>query len=151
MNAEGVAKSLFRGARAKATVRNTEIAKMWFEYKGVDYMTKIGLLKKYHDMACHNLFCYSRNYAMTEPKEGYETEWKQAGEEVKLLDEMIKEAEVPDADKVDERITKILRNAINAELNDDQTKSPSDLTGNLSKKEAAFVYAAILVKDSINR
>lgn len=56
-------------------------------------MTKIELLKKYHDMACHNLFCYSRNYAMTEPKEGYEAEWKQAGEEVKVLEEMIKELE----------------------------------------------------------
>ena len=114
-------------------------------------MTKIGLLKKYHDMACHNLFCYSRNYAMTEPKEGYEAEWKQAGEEVELLKEMIKEAEVPQADKVAERIPKILKEAINAEFDGGQTKSPSDLTGNLSKQEAAFVYAAIQVKDSLNR
>ncbi|MCX7841511.1 MAG: hypothetical protein N2489_00360 [Clostridia bacterium] len=54
-------------------------------------MTKIELLKKYHDMACHNLFCYSRNYAMTEPKDGYEAEWKQAGEEVELLEEIIEQ------------------------------------------------------------
>jgi len=57
-------------------------------------MTKVELLKKYHGMACYNLFCYSRNYAMTEPKEGSEAEWKQAGGEVELLEEMIKEQQL---------------------------------------------------------
>ena len=79
-----------------------------------DYMTKIELLEKYHDMACHNLFCYSRNYAMTEPKEGYEAEWKQAGEEVKLLEEMIKQLDekkkaAPTEEAAKERILRFKR------------------------------------------
>jgi hypothetical protein len=57
-------------------------------------MTRIELLKKYYDMACHNLLCYSRNYAMTVPKEGFEVEWKQVNEECELLQEMIKQYEV---------------------------------------------------------
>lgn len=55
-------------------------------------MGKRELLLKYYDQACHNLLCYSRRYLMDEPKEGYETEWQQANEECRLLDEMIKEA-----------------------------------------------------------
>jgi len=55
-------------------------------------MDKKELLQKYYDLACHNLLCYSKNWAMTEPKEGYEVEWKQAKEECALLEEMIKEA-----------------------------------------------------------
>ena len=60
-------------------------------------MTKLELLKKYENMASHNLFCYSRNLGMTEPKEGFERQWKQAKEECKLLEEMMKEVtqEVP--------------------------------------------------------
>jgi hypothetical protein len=50
---------------------------------------KLDLLYKYHNMAYHNLLCYSKNYAMTEVKEGFETEWKQAKEECELLEEMI--------------------------------------------------------------
>lgn len=52
---------------------------------------KMDLLYKYHNRACHNLMCYSKNMLMTEPKEGYENEWQQAKEECRLLDEMIKE------------------------------------------------------------
>lgn len=55
-------------------------------------MDKRELLQKYLDLASHNLLCYSRNYLMNEPKDGYENEWQQANEECKLLDEMKKEA-----------------------------------------------------------
>ena len=55
-------------------------------------MTKLELLSKYVDQANHNFFCYSRNYAMTEPKEGFERQWKQAKEECELLDVLMKEA-----------------------------------------------------------
>ena len=49
------------------------------------------LLKKYYDMACHNLLCYSKNYGMSEAKEGYEAEWSQAEAECNLLQEMMAE------------------------------------------------------------
>lgn len=42
-------------------------------------------------MACHNLLCYSSNYAMNQAKEGFEEEWKQAQAECELLQEMINE------------------------------------------------------------
>lgn len=54
-------------------------------------MTKKDLLKKRYEMACHNLLCYSKNYAMSEAKEGYEAQWKLANEECELLQEMIDE------------------------------------------------------------
>lgn len=44
-----------------------------------------GLLER----SAHNLFCYSRNYAMTQPKNGYESEWNKAREECDVLDELI--------------------------------------------------------------
>ena len=102
----GIVRSLLKGAKTvKATTRNNKVETSGSSSAGDglpvlmrqarkdENMTKIELLKQYHDMACHNLFCYSRNYAMTEPKEGYEAEWKQAGEEVKLLEEMIGQQE----------------------------------------------------------
>lgn len=52
-------------------------------------MTKKELFKKYYDMACHNLLCYSKNYLMTEAKDGFENEWKQANEECELLKQLI--------------------------------------------------------------
>ncbi|ACV64875.1 hypothetical protein Dtox_4208 [Desulfofarcimen acetoxidans DSM 771] len=55
------------------------------------YVQKIGLLQKYYEMACHNLLCYSKNYAMNQPKEKYESEWKEAQAECELLQEMINE------------------------------------------------------------
>lgn len=56
-------------------------------------MEKMDLLKKYLDMASHNLLCYSKNYAMTEPKDEYEKEWQETREEIELLKEMIKDTE----------------------------------------------------------
>ena len=55
----------------------------------MNQLTKKDLLLQYLEMAIHNLLCYSRNYLMSEPKEGYEKEWNEAQEEVHLLDEMI--------------------------------------------------------------
>lgn len=53
-------------------------------------MEKLDVLNKYYDRACHNLFCYSRNYLMTEAKQGYENEWREALEECEILQSMIK-------------------------------------------------------------
>ena len=56
-------------------------------------MTKLELLQKYYGAACHNLLCYSRNFAMNEAKDGYEVEWKQSLKECDLLKEMMVECE----------------------------------------------------------
>lgn len=42
-------------------------------------------LREAYEMACHNLLCYSRNCALTAPKNGYETEWAAAKEKVESL------------------------------------------------------------------
>jgi len=38
-------------------------------------MTRETILRKAYEMATHNLFCTSDNYAMTRAKEGQETQW----------------------------------------------------------------------------
>ena len=58
-------------------------------------MTRLFLLAKYEEMAYHNLLCYSKNYAMTVPKEGYEDEHKKCKEEIRLLNEMIADLKRP--------------------------------------------------------
>lgn len=57
-------------------------------------MEKINLLKKYLDMAYHNVYSYSENYSMAKPKDGYEKEWKKSREEAALLENMITEEEL---------------------------------------------------------
>lgn len=56
-------------------------------------MEKMEFLKKSLDRAYHNLLCYSQNYLMNTPKEGYEKEWESQADEVKLINEMIAELE----------------------------------------------------------
>lgn len=56
-------------------------------------MEKTNLLKKYLDQASYNLLCYSRNYSMSEPKEGYEQQWQETQEEIVLLEDMIQEVD----------------------------------------------------------
>lgn len=51
------------------------------------------LLCEYRDMEDHNVLAYSANYAMTEPKPGFENEWNQACLKVKLLNEIIESIE----------------------------------------------------------
>jgi len=47
-------------------------------------------LERQRDMAAHNQFCYSANYAMTKPKEGYEEEWRKAGRDYELVEELLR-------------------------------------------------------------
>ena len=58
-------------------------------------MTKVELLSKYKGMAEHNLLCYSKNYAMTIPKDGHEDDFEECLQEIKLLETMITEAKQP--------------------------------------------------------
>ena len=54
-------------------------------------MTKQELIRKYIKRASYNLLCYSENYLMTVPKNGYEKEWNETQEELKLLSEISNE------------------------------------------------------------
>lgn len=54
-------------------------------------MTKRDVLQKAIEMANHNVFCYSANYLMTEPKAGYEKEHKEAVEELQILESILQE------------------------------------------------------------
>lgn len=54
-------------------------------------MKREQFLRNSLEMASHNLMCYSASYAMTEPKEGFEAEYKEASEEVEMLQAWIKE------------------------------------------------------------
>lgn len=54
-------------------------------------MTRLNILSKGLEMASHNLYCYSKNMLMDEPKAGYEKEWQEAADEVSILDEWIAE------------------------------------------------------------
>lgn len=45
-------------------------------------MKREQFLRNRLEMASPNLMCYSANYSMTEPKEGFEAEYKEASEEV---------------------------------------------------------------------
>jgi len=54
-------------------------------------MTRETILRNRLEMATHNLQCHSRNWAMTEPKDGCEAEHKEAAEEVEMLQAWLKE------------------------------------------------------------
>lgn len=49
------------------------------------------VLRKCYATACDNLFHYSNNYLMTEPKPGFEEEWTEALEECEILNSIVKE------------------------------------------------------------
>jgi len=55
-----------------------------------DTAVTLEYLKRQRDMASHNLFCFSANYAMTKPKEGYEDEWHKAARDCELVEELLR-------------------------------------------------------------
>jgi len=54
-------------------------------------ITRLSILKEMQDRAWYDALCYSANYGMTKPKEGYEAQWKEAKEKARLIDQMVKE------------------------------------------------------------
>ena len=48
-------------------------------------------LEKSYNMACYNLFCCSKNYLMTIPREGQEEQWNAFREEAEMLEDWIDE------------------------------------------------------------
>lgn len=73
-------------------------------------MTILEYLEVQRDVAYHNLLCYSRNYGMTAPKEGYKTEWQNSKEECRIVEELIVTAkgnpapEIPGAAVIDGKV-----------------------------------------------
>ena len=45
-----------------------------------------GFLESMATMAKHNIFCYSRDYAMTQPKEGFEEQWREAKDALDMIE-----------------------------------------------------------------
>lgn len=56
-------------------------------------ITRNTILKEMQDMAWEDLFYYSSNYAMTEPKEGMADKWAEAKAKAEIVDQMV--AELP--------------------------------------------------------
>lgn len=54
-------------------------------------MKREQFLRNCLELTSHNLMCYSASYAMTEPKAGFEAEYKEASEEVEMLQAWLKE------------------------------------------------------------
>lgn len=53
-------------------------------------MTKLeSIIREKHEMACHNLLCYSATYGMDTPKAGLEVEFKAASQEVQEVEEVM--------------------------------------------------------------
>jgi hypothetical protein len=61
-----------------------------FDSPGVkDPSATLAYLKCQIDRSARNLLCYSENYGMTKPKDGYADEWQKAQQECELADELI--------------------------------------------------------------
>ena len=56
-------------------------------------VTRETILKKALEMARHNLYCTSDNYAMTRPRQGQEADFAEYASEVEILEAWIKEIE----------------------------------------------------------
>lgn len=54
-------------------------------------MKRKELLKEYLDRENYNLFCYSSNFMMNEPKPGWEKQFNQTKKKRDLLEEMLEE------------------------------------------------------------
>ncbi len=55
------------------------------------HTAKYNLLHKLKEQAWNNVLCYSANYTMTSPKDGYEKEWEAELNKAYILEEMIQE------------------------------------------------------------
>lgn len=57
------------------------------------------ILTEMRDMAWHNVLCYSKNYAMDEPKDGMREKWETAKAEAEIIDQMYDELPTPHYDE----------------------------------------------------
>lgn len=54
-------------------------------------ITKLSILKDLKQNIEHNIFCYSENYLLTQPKNKYISEWKIENKKLKIVEQMIRE------------------------------------------------------------
>ena len=54
-------------------------------------ITRKTVLKEMQDMAWNNVFCYSKNYAMTQAKDGMEMQFVEAHTKALIIDQMLEE------------------------------------------------------------
>lgn len=54
-------------------------------------ITKLEFLNEIKDMISHNIMCYSSNYSLEQPKQGYEKEFIVENKKLMLVEQMIKE------------------------------------------------------------
>lgn len=69
----------------------------------VKIVTKLSILREMQDMTSHNLSLYSNNYLMSEPKKGFEREWRIESQKNHLLEQMIREEENKKENKQQEK------------------------------------------------
>lgn len=67
-----------RAIEANDTYAQERIAREIIQAEDLELQQMERERKEKYQMACHNLMCYSSNYAMRKPKEGFEKEWKEA-------------------------------------------------------------------------
>ena len=60
----------------------------WMEV-AVQQMQRIMLLVEARDMAYNNVLCYSKTYAMSEAKDGYEDKWKYESEKASMTEKWL--------------------------------------------------------------
>lgn len=69
----------------------------------VKIVTRLSILREMRDMTSHNLSLYSDNYLMSEPRKGYEREWRITNQKNHILDQMIREEEIKRENKQKEK------------------------------------------------
>jgi len=69
----------------------------------VKIVTRLSLLREVKDIIAQNLYIYSDNYLMSEPRKGYEREWRITNQKNHILDQMIREEEIKRENKQKEK------------------------------------------------
>jgi hypothetical protein len=61
----------------------------------MENINRNSILKEMQDMAWHNVLCYSKNYAMSEPRDGRRAEWERALAKAEIIEQMFDELPAP--------------------------------------------------------
>ena len=69
----------------------------------VKKVTRLSLLREVKDIIAQNLYIYSDNYLMSDPRKGYEREWRITNQKNHILNQMIREEELKRENKQKEK------------------------------------------------
>lgn len=67
-------------------------------------MSKLAVLKELLEQIEYNILCYSDNYLMTKPKEGYKEEWRSEKIKAKVIEIII--SDIKEQDKINQKQNK---------------------------------------------